>query len=69
VKLFDAAFKPLAHDAAPGEILEVTSHGLTIAVQGGALVIGRVRTKDLGKMKIQEFIQARSPQVGETFGD
>ncbi len=69
VKLFDAAFKPLAHDAAPGEILEVTSHGLTIAVQGGALVIGRVRTNDLGKVKIREFIQARSPQVGEKFGD
>jgi methionyl-tRNA formyltransferase len=69
VKLFEAAFKPLAHDASPGEILEVTSHGLTIAVQGGALVIGRVRANDLGKVKIREFIQARSPQVGEKFGD
>ena len=68
VKLFNAAFKPLAHAAAPGEILEVTSHGLTIAAQGGALVIGRVRTNDLGKVKIREFIQARSPQVGEKFG-
>ena len=68
VKLFEAAFKSLAHAAAPGEILEVTSHGLTIAAQGGALVIGRVRTNDLGKVKIREFIQARSPQVGEKFG-
>lgn len=34
VKLFEAAFKSLAHAAAPGEILEVTSHGLTIAAQG-----------------------------------
>lgn len=69
MKLFNAAFKPLAHTAAPGEILEVTSHGLTIAVPGGALVISRVRTNDLGKVKIQEFMQARSPQVGEKFGD
>jgi len=69
VKLFDAAFKPQAHAAAPGEILEVASDGLTVAVQEGAVVIKRVRTTDLGKVKIQEFIQAKSPQVGEKFED
>jgi len=38
-------------------------------VQEGAVVIKRVRTTDLGKVKIQEFIQAKSPQVGEKFED
>jgi methionyl-tRNA formyltransferase len=69
VKLINAAFKPQAHGAAPGEILEVATHGITVAVQEGAVVISRVRTNDLGKVKIQEFIQAKSPQVGEKFED
>ena len=68
VKLFNAAFKPQAHTAAPGEILELSSQGLTVAVPGGALVISRVRTKDLGKVKVEEFIQAKAPKVGEKFG-
>jgi methionyl-tRNA formyltransferase len=68
VKFFNAAFVPQAHNAAAGEILEVSPAGLTIAVSGGALVISRLRTKDLGKVKAQEFIQAKNPQKGETFG-
>lgn len=68
VKFFNTAFKPQAHSAAPGEILEVSPQGLTVAVPGGALLISRLRTKDLGKVKAPEFIQAKSPQVGEKFG-
>jgi methionyl-tRNA formyltransferase len=68
VKFFNTAFKSQAHTAASGEILEVASQGLTVAVPGGALVISRLRTKDLGKVKVQEFIQAKAPKVGEKFG-
>lgn len=68
VKLFTAAFKPQAHNAAPGEILEVLPQGLTVAVPEGALVIGRVRTNDLGKVKVEEFIKAKTPNPGEKFG-
>jgi methionyl-tRNA formyltransferase len=68
VKLFNAGFSPLAHSAAPGEILEVSPKGLTIAVQGGAVLISRFRTKDLGKVKAEEFIKAKEPRLGEKFG-
>jgi methionyl-tRNA formyltransferase len=68
VKFFNTAFKPQAHTAASGEILEVASPGLTVAVPGGVLVISRLRTKDLGKVKAQEFIQAKAPKIGEKFG-
>jgi methionyl-tRNA formyltransferase len=68
VKFFNTAFKPQAHTVTSGEILEVASPGLTVAVTGGALVISRLRTKDLGKVKAQEFIQAKAPKVGEKFG-
>jgi methionyl-tRNA formyltransferase len=68
VKFFNAKFTPLAHAAAPGEILAAAPEGLTIAVQGGAIVVGRLRTKDLGKVKAEEFIKALNPQPGEKFG-
>ena len=67
-KLYNAKFLEEAHQASPGEILEVTDKGLKVAVQGGAVLIGRLRTKELGKVKAPEFIQARQPQAGERFG-
>jgi len=68
VKLYNAKFLDEAHQASPGEILEVTDKGLKVAVQGGAVLIGRFRTKELGKVKAPDFIQARQPQPGERFG-
>ncbi|MEJ2070337.1 MAG: methionyl-tRNA formyltransferase [Syntrophobacterales bacterium] len=68
VKLYNARFVEEAHQASPGEILAVTDQGLKVAVQGGAVLIGRFRTKELGKVKAPDFIQARQPQAGERFG-
>jgi len=68
VKLYKARFLDEADQASPGEILAVTDKGLKIAVQGGALLVTRLRTKELGKVKAPDFIQARQPQVGERFG-
>jgi len=68
VKLYNARFLEETHQAQPGEILEVSDKGLKVAVQGGALLISRLRTKELGKVKAPEFIQARQPKLGERFG-
>ena len=68
VKLYNARFLDEADQASPGEILAVTDKGLKIAVQGGSLLVTRLRTKELGKVKAPDFIQARQPQVGERFG-
>ena len=67
VKLYNAKFQEESHPAAPGEILEVTDAGLKVAVQGGAVLVARFRTKDLGKVKAPDFLQAKQPQVGERF--
>lgn len=68
VKLYNAKFLEEAHQASPGEILEVTDKGLKVAVQGGAILVTRFRTKELGKVKAPDFIQARQPKAGERFG-
>jgi methionyl-tRNA formyltransferase len=68
VKLYNAAFLAESHTAAPGEILEVTDKGIKVAVPGAAILVTRLRTKDLGKVKAPEFIQAQKPEKGEIFG-
>ncbi len=68
VKLYNAGFLEETHSAGAGEILEVTDKGLKVAVAGAALFITRFRTKDLGKVKAPEFIEAKKPQKGEKFG-
>ena len=68
VKLYNAGFVEEAHQASPGEILEVTDKGLKVAVKDGAVLISRFRTKELGKVKAPEFIEARQPKAGERFG-
>ncbi len=68
VKLYNAAFLEESPTAAPGEILEVTDKGIKVAAPGGALLITRFRTKDLGKVKAPEFIEAKKPKKGERFG-
>lgn len=68
VKLYNAQFLEEANHAQPGEILGLTDKGLKVAVQGACLLITRFRTKDLGKVKAPEFIQAKAPKIGERFG-
>jgi methionyl-tRNA formyltransferase len=68
VKFYNAAFVEETHAAQPGEILAITDKGIKVAAPGGAILITRFRTKDLGKVKAPEFIQARQPKVGERFG-
>ena len=68
VKLFNAKLVEESHTAQPGEILEVSDKGLKVAVPGAAILITRFRTKELGKVKAPEFIQAKQPKVGESFG-
>ncbi|HZE21070.1 MAG TPA: methionyl-tRNA formyltransferase [Desulfobaccales bacterium] len=68
VKLYNASFLMADHTAQPGEILEVSDKGIKVAVPGAAILITRFRTKDLGKVKAPEFIQAKQPVPGERFG-
>lgn len=68
VKVYNARFVEEEHQAQPGEILEINPDlGIFVAVKGGAVRLTRFRTKDLGKVKIPEFIQAKQPKVGERF--
>ncbi len=68
VKFYDASFIPEVQEAAPGTILAITPKGLKVAVKDGSLTIGRLRTKELGKVKASEFIRLLDPQIGERFG-
>jgi len=68
VKFYNASFLNEAPQSPAGEILEVGDKALKVAANGGALLITRFRTKELGKVKAPEFIAAQKPEVGERFG-
>jgi len=68
VKLYNARFLEETPAAAPGEVLEVGDQGLKVAAPDGVILVTRFRTKDLGKVKAPEFIQARKPKPGDIFG-
>lgn len=68
VQLYHATFIPEAQAGAPGEIMELGDQGIKVAVVGAALLIGRFRTKELGKVNAAEFIEAMKPRVKERFG-
>jgi methionyl-tRNA formyltransferase len=69
VKLYNVTFLEEVCTAAPGEIIEVSDKGLKVCAPGSTILITRFRTKELGKVKAPEFIQARQPEVGERFGE
>jgi methionyl-tRNA formyltransferase len=68
VKFYNAKFLEEASSAPAGQILDVSDKGLKVAVDGGAVLITRFRTKALGKVKAPDFIAALKPQAGERFG-
>jgi methionyl-tRNA formyltransferase len=53
---------------APGEVLDVGSQGMTVAAQGGAVLIQRARPEGGAKMGGQEFAQSAGLKPGAKLG-
>ncbi len=55
-------------EGAPGEVLNVSGEGITIAAGGGAVRIGRVRPAKEKKVGADEYAQAAGLSAGARFG-
>ncbi len=68
VYLFDA--KKLTGDSGgkPGEVVAVSAHSFTVAVQGGAIEVTRVRPEGGRKVASEEFMGRVGLQPGALFG-
>lgn len=67
VRFYAARFTQEPADAEPGTIVEMDAQGFQIAVDGGRLLIGKVRTKETGKMEAAVFGAEVGLEVGERF--
>jgi methionyl-tRNA formyltransferase len=54
-----------SHDMAPGTILQVDDQGMQLAVDGGKLVVTRVRAGKSGKVAAAEFTAENGLNVGD----
>ena len=68
IRLYGASRADGAADesATPGAIEKIDTQGIQVAVQGGALLIGKVRS-DTGKMTGSEYAAAKGLKVGDRF--
>lgn len=67
VKIFDSAKLPEA-GGAPGTVTGVTSEGFTVAVNGGQILVKRVRPDGQGKVAASEFVDASGLAIGTVLG-
>jgi methionyl-tRNA formyltransferase len=66
VQLYDAA--KVAGGGAPGEVMDVTGEGFTVAAAGGGIFIKRVRAEGEGKIAASEFAAAAGIAKGTRLG-
>ncbi len=67
LQIFDSA-KISNGPGAPGEITGVSEEGITVAAQGGAILVKRVRSEGAGKMPAGEFAASAGITTGARLG-
>jgi methionyl-tRNA formyltransferase len=68
VRLYKARLLESKQDQTPGEILDVSKGEVIVALNGGALGIGKVRDSTGAKMDANEFAAKVDLKVGMEFG-
>lgn len=68
-KVFDSAVLAGAARGSPGEIIDVTDQGFTVATRDGAIVIKRVQLPDSPKIGAVDFAEQVGLKIGDRLGD
>lgn len=70
VSFYNASFAPDegATTEAPGTVTEIGEADISVAVSGGVLSVGRIRTAKGGKVAAAEFAASADMSVGDRFG-
>ncbi len=66
LKIFDCA--KVDGDGAPGEVTDIGDDGFTVAANGGAIRVERVRPADGKKIQAAEFIESSGLATGDVLG-
>ena len=68
ISLYDASFNENNSIGKPGKVLSVDEDGIRVEVNGGSILIGRVRGPDRKKVPASEFAEAAGLEPGERLG-
>ena len=68
VKFYKAQLIEAAQESAPGQIVGIGSGEVVVALHGGALKIGKIKTESGAKMDAVEFADEADLKVGMRFG-
>jgi len=69
IRFYDARKKPLPTGEGAGEIVAIEKEGLEIAVQGGIIIVGKLKVDKGEKMGPIEFARSVGMKVGDQFGN
>ncbi|HDR16890.1 MAG TPA: methionyl-tRNA formyltransferase [Desulfobacteraceae bacterium] len=67
IRFYNASFHPEPSTVPPGTITDINKNGITIALDGGTLTIGKVRSAKAGKLNAVEFAANSGLKAGEVF--
>jgi methionyl-tRNA formyltransferase len=68
VRLFNVEHRPRSGVGRPGEVLAIEDGSLVVALNGGELAIGRVKTSEGSKVKAAEFARSVGLKPGDRLG-
>ena len=68
VEIFDGKLSPGATRGQPGEVLAASDQGLEIALDGGSLLVKRLRAAGGAKVSAADFIRSSGIKPGDRFG-
>ena len=67
-QFFESKLKPGATKGRPGQVLEASDSGLEVALNGGSLLVERIRRTGEAKTPAVEFIRSSGIKSGDMFG-
>lgn len=67
IKFYGCKYLASPVDASLGEVTEVTDGSIKISTGAGILEVSRVRTSDLGKVKVKDFVEKSGIRKSDKF--
>ena len=68
VQIFDSKLRPGTTRGRPGEVVSASDQGLEVALDGGSLLVKRLRPAGGAKISAAEFIHSSGIRQGDRFG-
>ena len=69
IRFYDARLLGEPTTETPGTVVQADPDGVQVAVEGGKLTVGKVRSESGGKVEASAFVSEKGLKVGDQFGE